>query len=168
MSDETKKDFLGQEYGVGDTIVYAGTRDRSVQMVLAKVVKFNESGSVQVQPVQKDSRWKQHHGSSKWIDSRTGKKIDPYADEHVLEPSKRRHRVTGALLSSEEFHRLAYHPHRDVRMIHAEQSDWEYVPYVFKDHVVKIEIPVRPVTLQVTENIIKVDPSFAEEDPGDR
>lgn len=152
MSDEqVKLDFLGQKYGVGDTIVYAGTSGRSVQMVLGRVVKFNPTGSVKVQPIDQASRWKQHHGSSHFIDSRTGKRIDPYREDggHIKVPSFYRHEETGEELSYSELGTR-------TRGNYLERAKFHYVSTVFQDWVVKVDEPVKSVTLHVTENILKV------------
>lgn len=137
-------DWLGQEVAVGDTIVYAAMSGRSVTMVLAKVVSFNESGSITVQPLQ-SSRWKQHYGRTRYIDTRTGKGIDPFAtDKHTAEPSYCRHKQTGERLSAEDINngRLGY-------------LDYEYVPAVWKDYVEQVKEPTSKVTLTVTANVTK-------------
>ncbi len=44
------KDFLGNEFTEGDSIVYAKTSGRSVALVRATVITLNESGPVTGQP----------------------------------------------------------------------------------------------------------------------
>lgn len=157
------EDFLGNSYDVGDTIIYAAGRSRSITMVLAKVVSFNASGTITVQPVS-SARWKHHAGRTRWIDSRTGKGIDPYAtDGHTAKPSCYRHEQHGAEISHERLNEIRRetwqtpfgHPSRDARV--RDQKLWRYQPAVWKDYVEQVTDPVRPVTLMITKNIVKVN-----------
>lgn len=139
------KDWLGQEYDVGDTVIYAAMSGRSVTMVLATVVKFNDSRSVTVQP-ERSSRWKQHHGRTRYIDNRTGRGIDPYAgwDEgrHVKEAGHYIRTDTCARVTDAEAWQLGYGMTR-------------WVPVQFKDYVEEVTEAPKPVTLTVTQNITK-------------
>jgi len=154
------KDWLGQEISEGDTIIYAAMSGRSVTMVLATVVKFNDSGSVTVQPV-KSSRWEQHSAPTWYVDFRTGKRINPYAPEHVesggyyLYPdgsrfsgSYRWQRPDGTW-DDEQPYQLGM-ARTALKMVSG-----TYQPTIFKDHVIKRTGEVKAVTLTVTENITK-------------
>lgn len=101
-------DFLGQEYGPGDLVIYGASGSRSINMVIGRVVDITEKyydinrfkwvpvpsdgvvpkkyqgkdsdlkTSVTVQPL-RSSRWKQHSDRTYYTDSRTGKRINPDA-----------------------------------------------------------------------------------------
>ena len=73
------KDWLGNEFGVGDLIIYAvshGSHGHS--MVVAELLKFNPT-TVTVQPLH-DSR-RGRRTSTGHVDTRTGKSIDPYSSK---------------------------------------------------------------------------------------
>lgn len=108
-------DFLGREFGVGDHVIYAGTSDRSANIVYGTVADIYEvyyshttwkwervpdSGvpddsssedpqtRVKVMPL-RGARWKQTRGRTFYVDTRNGKRIDPDAPsgKHILKPS---------------------------------------------------------------------------------
>jgi hypothetical protein len=139
----TRTDWLGREYRVGDLILYAATSSRSVQMILGRVVEMRDNGNVKVQPL-RSSRWKQHYGRQRWIDNRTGKGIDPYC--HVKSGGYQVWVDTGERISDEE---------RWERLNRSRET--RYVPTVFEDYVEKVDEGVKPVTLQITENIVRWD-----------
>lgn len=143
------KDWLGQEISEGDTIIYAAMSGRSVTMVLGTVVKFNESGTVRVQPV-KSSRWEQHHGRLRYIDNRTGKGIDPYSGDgkHIASEGHYVRTDTGEKVTADDKYNL-------YRRGVLSWRDVEYKPTAFKDYVERVTDEVKPVTLTVTENITK-------------
>lgn len=157
------KDWLGNEYDVGDLVLYAAMSGRSVTMVLARVLAFNESGSVSLCPV-KSSRWKQHYGRSFYIDTRTGKRIDPYrSDKHVETPAYFTHKTNPEwTLSLEEYNQLPY-SFRTRNGGKEDRDAYEYVSTKFKDYVeYKIE-PTQKVTIHITENIVKWTGELPEE-----
>lgn len=144
----TKEDFLGNEYSAGDVIVYAGLSGRAVQMVKAEVVELKDNGNVVVQPLA-GSRWGRSR-QTRYIDSRTGKGIDPYAtDKHDEVSAHYRVKATGEVLSQEEYWILPWSP--------TKFQDHEYVPTVFKDYVQEVDSPPKKVTLTVTENIVLLE-----------
>src|SRR5690349_2838898 len=101
----TKTDFLGNEYGPGDIVIYAQLRDRSINMIKARVIEVKENGNVKVQPLG-GSRWKGHSGKGYYVDVRTEKRIDPWRNpEHV---AKEGHYVdkSGKEYSSNEYYAL--------------------------------------------------------------
>lgn len=162
------KDWLGQEIEVGDTVIYGGAGSgRSIQMVLAKVVKFNDSGSVTVLGI-RGSRWKQHHTPSWYIDSRTSEKIDWWLPEHKVSGGNyrfedgtlsdwncRKKRHSGTYVYGDEAWR-ALGPDR-VEM-------GTYQRRILKDYVTEVFGSVKPVTLTVTENITKWTGEVPDED----
>jgi hypothetical protein len=142
----TKTDFLGNEYGPGDIVIYAQLRDRSINMIKARVVEVKENGNVKVQPLG-GSRWKGHHGKGYYVDVRTEERIsDPWASEHV---EKAGHYVDqyGNEYTSSEYYSLNWEQRRNLNV--------RSVPTKFKDYVESRTDPVKPVTLTVTENIVK-------------
>lgn len=147
------KDWLGNEYDVGDLVLYAAMSGRSVTMVLARVLAFNESGSVSLCPV-KSSRWKQHYGRSYYIDNRTGKRIDPYrSDKHVEVEAHYVHKNDPTqTLSLEEYHNRVW---RDWARLGDDHRNYEYVSTKFKDYVEYKTEPTQKVTIHITENIVK-------------
>lgn len=160
------KDWLGNDYGPGDRILYAAAAGRSITMVLAEVVSINEliydeeryqfvridtapgatiaesterKTSVTVQPL-KSSRWEQHGGHTRYIDTRTGKGIDPFLDKHVAGGGYRINKLTGKRMAIDDYSTMNY--------------DW--VTTEFKDYVKEIHEGPKPVTLTVTDNIVRM------------
>ena len=160
------KDWLGNDYGPGDTVLYAAQSGRSVTMVLGKVVSINElifdeaergfvriekasdtairngaehKTTVTVQPL-KSSRWKQHYGHTRYVDTRTGKGIDPWLDKHIAGGGYRVNKLTGKRMAADDYSTMHY--------------DW--VTAEFKDYVKEIHEGPKPVTLTVTDNIVRM------------
>lgn len=144
------KDFLGKEFDVGDYVVYPAGSGRSITMVKAQVIRFTDK-SVIVQPLD-SARWKQHHGTTRFRDTRTGKTFLPYSEakstlEHMARPYGYHHKQTGEWVSYEEVRSLPYQ----------EQQQYEWAPVVWKDYVEQIHLGPQPVRLTVTSNIIRID-----------
>jgi hypothetical protein len=159
------KDWLGNDFGPGDTVLYAAQSGRCVNMVLAEVVSINEQifdeeeyrfvpsdqatyfdsakrrTTVTVQPL-KSSRWEQHYGRDRYIDTRTGKGINPWLDKHCASGGYRRDKLTGERVDDSNYS-LRY-------------GEYEYVPTVFKEYVKEIHEGPKPVTLTVTDNIVRM------------
>lgn len=158
------KDWLGNEYDVDDLVIYAAMSGRSVTMVLARVVRLNESGTVTVCPV-KSSRWKQHYGKNYYIDNRTGKRIDPWrSDKHVEVEAYYVHKNDPTrTLSLDELHSRTF---RDWAKLGETLHDYEYVSTQFKDYVERKHEPTEKVTIHITENIVKWTGELPEEEEG--
>jgi len=143
----TKTDFLGNEYKAGDYVVYAQISGRCANMIKAQVLEIKEDGKVKVQPLA-GSRWTGHSNRSYSVDTRTGKRIDPWRgnDKHIKEHS---HYVDeyGEKYSMEE--------HRKLPWQDRVSKKFDYVATVFHDYVETRTEPVKAVTLTVTENIVK-------------
>ena len=196
------KDFLGNEYGVGDKVLYAAMSGRSVTIVLAEVVSItkhyrnidkwdwvkigldeevpfrtrwnretrqdeptNERVEteirVSVQPLN-SSRWKQHYGRTRYIDTRTGKGIDPFSGSG-------KHMVGNYYERQSDGERVYYEDAKDWTEFtdhyyagrwyfgapDAEIPEgWRWVKQEFKNYVKKIEEGPKPVTLSITDNIV--------------
>jgi hypothetical protein len=97
--------------------------------------------TVTVQPL-KSSRWEQHYGRDRYIDTRTGKGINPWLDKHCASGGYRRDKSTGERVDDSNYS-LRY-------------GEYEYVPTVFKDYVKEIHEGPKPVTLTVTDNIVRM------------
>ena len=176
------KDWLGREYDVGDLVLYAAMSGRSVTMVLGRVTKIlvgpkygyanypadkltedDKETKVQVQPI-KSSRWKQHGNRNYYVDTRTGKHIDPWAGNgrHIKTEAHYRDRNTGEHLTyfasapgDRHVYRGGYYTNAGRRV---DREDREYVATEFQPWVEhRTEEAPRPVTLSITENIVKWD-----------
>ncbi len=195
------KDWLDQEYGVGDLVLYAAGSGRSITMVLARVVSiykvyrdpdkwgwtrigvdddppFKREWNreiknyvdtsereetelrVQVQPLN-SSRWTQHHKRTRYIDTRTGKGIDwSVVDKKT---GLYRHCDGGYFenpFTGEKVHEYEYHSHPELRHFRSWDKSslpypWKRVERRFKDYVQEIKEEPKPVTLTVTENIVR-------------
>lgn len=161
---ESMTDFRGNSYAVGDTVVYAAVSGRSVTMIEATVLKFNESGSVKLQPLN-SSRWT-HHNKSSWMeDARTGEKINLYGDKrHEYLVSESYYEFEDGTVGNE------YHRYRDSSGRILDESEYQrkfyyhrvesgkYHPAVYHDWVVSVKSEfVKPVTISITDNIILVE-----------
>jgi len=186
------KDFLGNEYGPGDLVIYAAASGRSITMVIGRVVKINERTeidydspigggkrgynkkpvedregnkmvSVTVQPLN-SSRWRQHDPRTYYVDKRTGARIkDRY--KHVKEHSYSTLNSTGERLPDscalwtlykEESTGYGYQvqqPYKNPDYVSSELRT--YHPTVFEDYVEERDEGPKPVTITVTENIVK-------------
>jgi hypothetical protein len=108
MEEGVVRDFLGQEYGPGDLVIYGAHSGRSINMVVGRVVDVIEKyydinrfkwvpvppdgvvpkkyrgkdsdikTSVVIQPL-RASRWEQHRERTYYTDRRSGKRINPDA-----------------------------------------------------------------------------------------
>jgi len=144
---QTKTDFLGNEYEAGDYVIYAQSAGRCINMVKGQVVEIKEDGRVRIQPIA-GSRWKSHHGQSYSVDSRTGKKINPWAASGIhIKTHSYYLAEDGTKYSSEEYYNLHW-SERD-------RQRFKYIPTVFHDYVETRTDAIKPVTISVTENIVK-------------
>lgn len=153
------KDFLGQPYGVGDHIIYPVMSGNSIAVVLAKVLEIQDA-KVVVEPV-RSSRWKQHYGRTRYIDTRTGKGIDPDlrrkdgTEPHIETDAHMRDKLTKEVIPyAQETKYLEAKYGYDKRYHRYEYL--EYVPVVYKDYVQEVKVPSKAV-LTVTANIVKWD-----------
>lgn len=177
------KDFLGREFVVGDTVVYPAMSGRSCYLVQAVVKEFKENGSITLQPDITSWNGTQRSGETKWIDSRTGKGINPIArsGKHIETPAHWKFKPTGESVPMSDVEGDYYKTIRDHQesrgiVIRTEplhgyrwtrstphhnsedlQENYEYVPSTYKDYVKKVEVGPRPVTLQRTNNIILIE-----------
>lgn len=171
------KDFLGNEYGVGDRVVYAAQSGRSATMVHAKVLEFKDNGNVVVQPLE-SSRWTQHYGRTRYIDSRNGKGIDPtfpkhhkvkehwtrgddptvYTADGVVHVAREESGYTGGEYGPRYTYDYSQRREEDRRWRAFNESWKSFTRHkpVWADYVQKAGDGPRPVTLYVTENIVKV------------
>lgn len=169
-----KTDWLGNTYDVGDLVLYAAMSGRSVTMVLAEVVKFNDTGSVTLKPV-KSARWKQHYGRGFYIDNRTGKRINPYrSDKYVKTPVRYQFKEDPELIiTQEQYHELYDKYYKNYREgwgwtsknapALENPSNYKYLPQEFHDWVESKSEETQKVTIHVTENIVKWTGELPEE-----
>ncbi len=148
------KDFLGHEFEVGDTIVYPKMSGRSVALCKGVVLKFNESGSVNIQP--ETESWgggQERSGTTRYIDTRTGRGFSPYSDaatQHMIQGYGYEHKETGDWISYDEYHALGY------TWLSPEQAQYKWASPIWKDYVTT-ETKVKPVTISRTDNIILIE-----------
>lgn len=226
-------DFLGKEYGPGDTVVYGAMSGRSVNVVLGRVLdiyrvytdtetfRWKRLGDdapvprttdylgadtgevrtairVKVQPI-RAARWKQHHGRTRYIDTRTGKGIDPdrgkklphilklahyvYADgtEFPYEAEslkwQQRHANAYGSIGRETFDRhfrktykVNYEepgqpPRFPMHESEASKIQLWYVSRIYQPWVQKVDNGPEPVTLEITDNIVKWEGELPDEVP---
>lgn len=142
----TKTDFLGNEYGPGDYVIYGQSSGRCINMIKAQVLEIKDNGSVKVQPLE-GSRWTGHSRRSYSIDTRTGKRIDPWRGngQHIKENS---------YYVDEDGKRYSMEEHRNLPWQERARRKFNYVATVFHDYVETRTEPPKPVTISVTENIV--------------
>lgn len=150
------KDFLGQEYGPGDWVLYSkGYGNSGSQMILAEVIEVKPT-TVVAKVIQGSRSGK--YNSWTHIDVRTGRRIG-WSDKHIKKPAHYRHKETGEEITSSQLYErtpafsgspwnASSNPY--VR----NHSDYEYVPVTYWDYVVRG--PYRD-TLYIKDNIVKVD-----------
>jgi hypothetical protein len=181
------KDFLGNEYGEGDLVIYGASSGRCINMVIGRVVSIkqrarisNGSGyknellvdrdgnpvyTVRVQPLH-SSRWSQHDPRTYYVDTRTGKKVDRH--EHVKIPAHWTLNSTGRRLpdNCSEWYLYKMEPYgvgngMGSRARSNENPDYvaqelrTYSQTVFEDYIEEHEEGPKPVSITVTENIVK-------------
>lgn len=179
------KDWLGQEYGPGDYVTYAQVNGRSANIIVGQVDSFTDKGNVKVIPIT-GSRWK-GHSAKKYVDSRTGKGIDPSFKKHQTRESGYTHKTTGEFFTHDQIYRLHYPNLDEVRAWEQanpnwwynnryganndrprlkgdpnfNRSDYEYTEPLYKDYV-ELRSNMPTVTLIITANITKVPSEVVE------
>lgn len=138
-------DWLGQEYGVGDYVLYSRSSGYAAQMFLAKVIRINEHNVI-AEPV-KSSRFSTG-GVTRYYDSRTRKNIERTADKHIERDSGYIQQNTGKYFSFSE--KRAWD--KEHKLNYWEDGDFKYTYTIYKDYVT--QGPTYTV-LQIKENITK-------------
>lgn len=142
------QDWLGKELNVGDKVLYPAGSGRSITMIIGEIVEFKDNGSVRIQPLN-SSRWKQHYGTDYYVDTRTGKRIDPWKTyeqgTHFKSKGYYQHKATGNVITAEEHQALRGNTY----------FEYDYVSAVFQDWVKQRNDGPKPVTISVTENLTK-------------
>jgi hypothetical protein len=183
------KDFLGNEYGEGDLVIYAAASGRCITMVIGRVVSISQRESrdyaerpdgtwgyfkvpvtdkdgnpvysVRVQPLN-SSRWEQHSPRIYYVDTRTGKTVDRYS--HVKEHSYSTDARTGERLPDicgEYYIWKTERRYGYEERVSCKNPDYvlpelrTYHPTVFEDYLEERREGPKPVTITVTENIVK-------------
>lgn len=142
----TRTDFLGQEYGVGDIIVYAARAASALWMTKAEVLSFSDRGVPKVQPLESNASL----GTDVYFDARNGLQIKwPHCTPECIERARHyRNKFTGE--------RMEVNAYWDVRLDYTDRQDWEYVPAKFYDWV-KHEQVIKPVHLPVAANVVLLE-----------
>lgn len=172
---ETLTDFLGNPLAIGDTVVYASTVGRSAALTKGVIVGPGKSGGVKVQRTEVSWRGdvKKQIG---YIDSRTGKGINPDFHKHQKRGYGYVHKVSGEFV--ENISTKQYINYAEVQAWHKAnphsgyyysspkppeykqnpdfiKSDWEFVRPVYKDYVTEVQKEAPPVTVG-TGSMLKV------------
>lgn len=163
---------MGVEFDIGDTVVYASTVGRSAKLTRGVVVGF-KGGGVQIRRT--ETSWGGKVGKeTRYIDSRTGKGIDPSYEKHQVRGYGFIHKPTGDFLTYTDLYRrkiLNYdeiydengrprywsyydrkQPKYNTEYI---ESDYQSVRPIYKDYVQEVEKESRPVNVGLG-NILKV------------
>lgn len=157
------KDFLGNEYDVGDKVLYAAMSGRSVTMVLAEVVSINPKNegkfTVTVRPLA-SSRWKQHHGRDYYVDTRTGEKVTHLYSSGNYESPDYWAKLGGYYDDKGNRWKAdgSYHHEIIARGYHYESG-------VLQPYIEQRNDGPKPVTITVTENIVKWNGTTVESHP---
>lgn len=153
------KDFLGQEYGVGDWVI--GTKGygcASVRQVLAEVVRINDT--TVVGKVIRGSRSKYEPKIN--VDVRTGKQVWG-GKIHIKTPAHYRLKSTGEVLTSQQRYlknpafqgysitpNVPYYLHKPEDVEYVPDQYWEYVQerpanvvFYIKDNIVKVSKDIK-------------------------
>jgi hypothetical protein len=187
------KDFLGNEYGPGDLVLYAAASGRSITMILGRVVSVTERQNrdyrelengkwgyvktamldrdgnqlygVRIQPLN-SSRWEHHDQRPYYVDNRTGEKIN--RREHVKVEGHFTLNSTGEVLPSDRCEYMRYVKtrrsfYRDDQFDMVPEKNPDYIEShlrtyhrtIYNDYVEERQEGAKPVTITVTENIVK-------------
>ena len=146
------KDWLGNEYNKGDKVLYAAMSGRSVTMVLAEVVSINpkkdDKFTVTVRPLG-SSRWKQHHGHDYYVDTRTGEKVtNLYSGANYTNPEYWS-KFGGYYKDGKRYDSNSLHHYELI------ERGYRYEPGELQPYIEQRNDGPKPVTLTVTENIVR-------------
>lgn len=180
----TLKDFMGNELNIGDTVVYASLAGRSAKLTKGKIVAFKASG-VQVQ--RESTSWGGDVSKqTRWVDSRTGKGIDPSYAKHQERGYGYVNQKTGEYIRSEDYYHHRYTNYQAVQDWYQKHgygwgyystpkrpeyilnpdfvdADWKSVSPIYKDYVTEVEKAPPPVTVG-TGSMLKVMPEWTAQD----
>lgn len=170
--EEEFVDFLGNVLAVGDTVVYASLAGRSAKLTKGVIVAFKGSN---VQVKREATSWGGKVGTeTRYVDSRTGKGIDPSYAKHQERGYGYEHRITGRFLDGDGFYREKFLNYDEVQDYYRKngwyggynrpqykhnpafvEEDWKSVRPIYKDYVTEVEKEPRPVTVG-TGSMLKV------------
>lgn len=151
-------DWLGNEYGPGDWVLYCRTYGSGSQQLLAEVVSVN-STSVTAKVLRASRSGKDDYRYYDLIDSRTGKAVRG-GRLHIKKPAHYVHKVTGEELSSSDLHERnpAYtgYGSKEPYYLH-DHRDYKHIPVTYWEYVVK---GVLHTTFLIKSNITKIDKNW--------
>jgi hypothetical protein len=174
---ETLTDFLGNPLAIGDTVVYASTQGRSAKLTKGVIVG-SARGGVKVKRTEVSSYGIRGKVGTRtaYIDSRTGKGIDPSFEKHQERGYGYVHKRTGEFvnnISTKQYTNFdevqAWHkanPHSGYYYSSPRapeyrenpdfvKADWEFVRPIYKDYVTEVQKEAPPVTVG-TGSMLKV------------
>lgn len=174
-------DWRGNDYGVGDTVIYGAQSGHSITMVEGTVTdiynvyraeigwKRLDEGQeaplqswekeaaislrVQIQP-SNSTRWTQHNTRTRYKNRNTGKYMNPDSGngKHVERKSGFNHIPSGRFLTYEEVRE----EFGNMALYSHNHPDLKWIPVVYKDYVEVVKEDPKPVTLTITENITRI------------
>lgn len=139
-----RTDAFGNEYGVGDIIVYATRSGSSLTMTKAEVVGFTEDNSPKVQRLESTSNM----GMDKYTDTRTGKEVRwRYSTpECIAREAYWKHRYSDEEISKDQFWTLSYPRRQEYDLVPTKFHDW-----LKHEHIVPV------LVLPVAQSVVLVE-----------
>jgi len=149
-------DWLGNEYGPGDKILYSKAYGSSgSQLVLAEVVKINKT-TVTAKVLEGSRSGKS--SAYTHIDSRTGKRIG-YSDLHVKKKAHYAHKATGEEITSRELYERKQYYTRNESPYIRDPNQYQYVPDQYWEYVTKGPYNT---TFHITDNVTRMPDGIAD------
>lgn len=134
-------------------MLYAGMSGRSATVALGRVIRFGPK-SVTVARL-KDARGFRSGGRTRYIDTRTGKGIDPFHnDKGIARDSGYENAETGEFVANRELWSLSYDERRARYPRMSEGGPWRHVSWQLHPWI-EVVTPESQVTLTVLENVTK-------------
>lgn len=153
--DQKRTDWLGNEFGIGDLVIYAPRGYGQVNMHLAEVVRFTPQRIV-VQPIASARHGRETAYRSVLIDKRNGKRIPNKWSSDNAEHKERAEGVLvpdGTYMTREQWYALPI-----------PRPEATYTGCIWKPYVLELKVRPQPVALQVVKNVTKwngtVPPEF--------
>lgn len=144
---KTMKDFLGREYGAGDTVLYSSGNN----IGFGEVARVTELGNVTIYPIVTSS----YPGKRKiLLDKRNGARVSPHNKDHWERPWGYIHTPTGKFFTDNE-HSNYLNAHSYGYWNHPERVNFKRTEEVYKPYVMEVEVMNFPVTIFNTRQIFK-------------
>jgi hypothetical protein len=148
----TKEDFLGNEYGAGDTVLFA----TGGSLGFGEVARITDLGNVTIYPTV-SSRYSTNTRTI-YIDKRTGARIAPYDKKHWSREYGYIHTPTGKFFTYEEREKYLYPEtgYRDYdKPQNPETKDFTYATHEYKPYVMGVKVMQYPITVFKDRQVMK-------------